>query len=169
MTQTVRHVLASNSAGETIAAGVALGSVLGPGDVVALTGELGSGKTVFTKGVAAGLGFELSNLVTSPTYKVLNQYQGRVTINHFDAYRLNGPGDFADIGGDDLLGGTSVSVIEWAERVAQVLPPWTVTVVIQVLSSSGRELEITFPESRKELAGVFAGLSPRDSESRSSK
>lgn len=160
--QAVTHVLTSSSAAQTVAIGTALGSVLEAGDVVALTGELGSGKTVLTKGIAAGLGFEQNDLVTSPTYKVLNQYRGRVIINHFDAYRLNGPGDFSDIGGEDLLDGEFVSVIEWAQRIAQALPVRTVRIAIKVLSSTGRELTITHPENRKELTDVIAGISVRD-------
>lgn len=157
------HVLKSRGVGDTIAIGRLLGGALNPGDVVGLTGELGSGKTVLAKGIAAGLGFGETDLVTSPTYKVLNQYNGRVIINHFDAYRLDGADDFAVAGGDDLVGGAFISVVEWAERVAAALPPRTIRIFIRVLSEYERELEFVLPESRKALAAVMAGASVRSS------
>ena len=155
MAGNARQVLTSNSPQETVKAGKRLGILLKAGDVVALTGELGAGKTVFTKGIAAGLGFEDSDSVTSPTYKILNRYEGRVIINHLDAYRLAGPGDFSDIGGDDLLGGDAVCIIEWAQRIKTVLPSHTVSVDIQVLSAAARKLELVIPEKRRDLAELF--------------
>jgi tRNA threonylcarbamoyladenosine biosynthesis protein TsaE len=157
MGKSVRYVLVTNSPEETLAAGKLLGGALSPGDVVALTGELGSGKTVLAKGITAGLGFDRSDLVTSPTYKMLNQYKGRVRINHFDAYRLRGPADFADVGGEDLLTGGSVSIIEWAERIAGALPPQTITILLRVVSKTKREIEFVLPESRKGLIATLTG------------
>jgi tRNA threonylcarbamoyladenosine biosynthesis protein TsaE len=155
MRKPVRHLLVTNSPEETISIARTLGDFLRPGDVVALIGELGSGKTVFTKGIAAGLGYDEIDLVTSPTYKILNQYKGRVNINHFDAYRLEGPGDFSDIGGCDLLNNNAVSIIEWAERIADALPLWKIDIYLRVQSGSTREIEFVFPENRKHLAAVL--------------
>lgn len=152
---TVTRTLISSNVSQTVAIGKRLGKALKPGDVVALTGELGSGKTVLTKGLAAGLGFEQQDEVRSPSYKLLNQYAGCVIINHFDAYRLKGAGDFADIGGEDLLGRHSVSIIEWARRIAQALPERTIWISIKVLSESRRRLEFSLPEQRAELVFVF--------------
>ena len=156
MEKPARHLLFSKSPEETIEIGKLLGRFLQPGDVVALTGGLGSGKTVFTKGIAAGLGYSESDLVTSPTYKILNQYEGRVKINHFDAYRLVGPGDFLETGGSDLLKADGVSVIEWAERVAEALPDNTIQVYFRARQGSTREIEFNLPENRKDLAAVLA-------------
>ena len=157
MEKRLRHLLVTNSPEETVEAGRLLGSSLRPGDIAALTGELGSGKTVFTKGIAAGLGYDKSDFVTSPTYKILNQYEGRVKINHFDAYRLNGPGDFFEIGGGDLLKNDSICVIEWAERVAGALPEYAIHVYLRIMQSSTREIEFSLPENRKELINTLAG------------
>lgn len=110
----------SNSPDTTKAIGEKLGRFLEAGDVVALYGDLGAGKTCFAQGVARGLGI-LSN-VTSPTFVLLREYEGRLPLYHFDAYRLNGAEDFTQLGGEEYLSGNGVSVIEWAERVAEALP-----------------------------------------------
>lgn len=149
----------THSPEETMSAGRVLGSFLQAGDVVALVGELGAGKTVMTKGIAAGLGVEDIDSVTSPTYKVLNQYKGRLLLNHFDAYRLEGPGDFADIGGEELLSSNAVSVIEWGERIGNVLPRLAITVKIYVLSEKTRRLEFLFDKDRTGLAGALEAIS----------
>ncbi len=144
---------------ETMSAGKVLGGFLQAGDTVALMGELGAGKTVMTKGIAAGLGVEDIDSVTSPTYKVLNQYKGRLLLNHFDAYRLEGPGDFVDIGGEDLLSGNAVSVIEWGERIGNVLPRLAITVKIIVFSEKARRLEFFFDKNRIGLAEALTAIS----------
>lgn len=159
MSEVVFYVETHNTE-ETEALGRILGSILRPGDVMALMGELGAGKTVLSKGIASGLGVENTDSVTSPTYKILNQYEGRLLMNHFDAYRLEGADDFADAGGEDLILKGAVSVIEWAERLGNVLPRHTIMVRIHVLSSSKRKLEFTFDDSRTELIkalGVVSG------------
>lgn len=156
MEKFARHLLITKSPEETIEIGKLLGRSLQAGDVVALTGELGSGKTVFAKGIAAGLGCNEIDLVTSPTYKILNQYEGCVKINHFDAYRLEGPVDFLEIGGGDLLKAGGVCVIEWAERIAEALPNNTIQVYFRIKQVSTREVELVLPEGRRDLAVVLA-------------
>jgi tRNA threonylcarbamoyladenosine biosynthesis protein TsaE len=89
-------------------------------EVVLLTGELGAGKTVFAKGLAAGLGFCESRLVCSPTYTLLNIYQGKHPIYHFDLYRLDKEADIRDLGWEDFLG-RGVVIVEWAEKLDQDL------------------------------------------------
>jgi tRNA threonylcarbamoyladenosine biosynthesis protein TsaE len=148
---TIAAKLQTNSPEETASAGEIIGESLLPGDVVALTGELGSGKTVLTKGIAVGLGFPSGDSVTSPTYKLLNQYKGRVMINHFDAYRLKGASDFMDAGGEELLGTDSVCIVEWAERIMEALPEDALKVFIRVLSNSKRQLELEIPELRRSV------------------
>ncbi len=85
-------------------------------EVVLLTGELGAGKTIFAKGLAAGLGFRETRLVCSPTYTLLNIYQGRFPIYHFDLYRVDGEADVRDLGWEDYLG-SGVVIVEWAEKL----------------------------------------------------
>ena len=102
---------------ETIALGERLGALLEPGDVLVLTGDLGAGKTQFTKGIAAAMG--VTDDVTSPTFNILMVYPGeRMDLNHFDLYRLDDPDQLEDTGLFDLLGADGVCVIEWGEQFA---------------------------------------------------
>jgi tRNA threonylcarbamoyladenosine biosynthesis protein TsaE len=110
----------TRSAAETEALGARLGAHLGPGDVVALSGELGAGKTVLTRGLAEGAG--AGGHVASPTFTLIREYRGRVTIYHADLYRLDAPAQLADIGLEEILDGDGVTVIEWAEKAAHLLP-----------------------------------------------
>ncbi|MEW6447135.1 MAG: tRNA (adenosine(37)-N6)-threonylcarbamoyltransferase complex ATPase subunit type 1 TsaE [Bacillota bacterium] len=110
----------SDSPEATRAIGEKLARFLEAGDVVALYGELGAGKTCFTQGVARGLG--VLSKVTSPTFVLLREYEGRLPLCHFDAYRLSGPEDLEEIGCKECFSGRAVSIIEWAERVADALP-----------------------------------------------
>lgn len=107
---------------ETVAVGRALGARAEPGDVLALAGGLGAGKTVFVKGLAQGLGVDPSAEVTSPTFVLITEYAGRLMLYHVDAYRLKGAADWAALGADEVLFGEGVCVIEWADRVADCLP-----------------------------------------------
>ncbi|HUW55915.1 MAG TPA: tRNA (adenosine(37)-N6)-threonylcarbamoyltransferase complex ATPase subunit type 1 TsaE [Planctomycetota bacterium] len=107
---------------ETVSLGRRLGAQLEAGDVVALSGPLGSGKTYLTKGIALGLGVTDSRAVRSPTFILVSEYHGRLTLYHVDAYRLTGPTDLTALGSDDFLFSDGVTVVEWAERVKQALP-----------------------------------------------
>jgi tRNA threonylcarbamoyladenosine biosynthesis protein TsaE len=100
--------------------GRSLGPHLAPGDVIALAGTLGAGKTVFAQGVAAGLGVEVG--VTSPTFTLINEYAGRIPLYHVDLYRLAGPVDAGAIGLEEYLGGDGVALVEWPERAPALLP-----------------------------------------------
>ena len=133
----------TNSPEETVALGRRVAREVGPGDVLALWGELGSGKTVFTKGLAAGLGLAEPREVTSPTYVLLVVYDGAVPLNHFDAYRLSSPEEFLGLDGGESLCGGAVSVVEWADRVAAVLPDRRVDIRFEVLGGTRRRVEIT--------------------------
>jgi tRNA threonylcarbamoyladenosine biosynthesis protein TsaE len=114
--------IVSQSAGDTQTRGQELGQLLDAGDIVCLYGELGSGKTVLSKGIARGLGVSHERAVRSPSFVLIHRYQGRVAIYHADLYRLEGPTDLADIGLRDLLGGDGVAVIEWADKLEASLP-----------------------------------------------
>ena len=94
---------------------------LQPGDVVCLTGDLGAGKTVFTRGVARGLGY--ADAVTSPTFALMHVYEGgRLPVYHFDLYRLNNADDLESVGCEEYIQGTGVCIFEWAERAPEAMP-----------------------------------------------
>ena len=127
----------SRSAEETRAIGKTLGESLKEGDVVALTGELGAGKTVFAKGIAEGLG--VTEEVVSPTFTLQRTYEGVRTLNHFDLYRIEDEEELTHIGFYDTLG-EGVAVIEWAER-AEWLPPY-IHVTLSGTGADPRVIEI---------------------------
>ena len=110
----------TNSPAQTEAVGEALGQVLLPGTVLAYRGDLGAGKTAFTRGLARGLG--AAEPVTSPTYTIVNEYlSGRIPLFHFDMYRLKNSDDLFDIGWDDYLERGGVCAVEWSENVAEAM------------------------------------------------
>lgn len=110
----------TNSPEETEALGAALGRVLEPGTVIAYSGDLGAGKTAFTRGIARGLG--ILEPVTSPTYTIVNEYDtGRLPLFHFDMYRLTSSEDLWDIGWEDYLERKGICAVEWSENVADAL------------------------------------------------
>jgi len=111
----------SNSPLETIELGRKIGCRLKGGEVIALCGPLGSGKTHLIKGIAAGLGASDSRRVNSPTFVIVNQYTGRLDIYHIDAYRLNSISEFEMIGFDDFCCPQSVVLIEWADKIESAL------------------------------------------------
>ena len=117
----------TNSEEETERLGARLAVKLEPGAVIAFTGDLGAGKTAFTRGLARGLG--IPDRVTSPTFTIVNEYEGgRLPLFHFDMYRLGGEEDLFDIGWEDYLDRGGVCAVEWSERVEEALPEDAVTV-----------------------------------------
>ena len=104
----------------TIRIGEAIGSILNTGDVVALSGELGAGKTTLTKGIAKAL--DVQEEITSPTFCIVSEYEGRFPLRHIDLYRLSGVEDFEGIGGEELFWQEGVCVLEWSERIKAALP-----------------------------------------------
>lgn len=108
------------SPAETREVGEKIAQLLKPGDVICLNGDLGAGKTALTQGVARGLG--VKEPVTSPTFTLINEYQGRLPLYHFDVYRLGGPEEMADLGYEEYFYGQGVCLIEWAQLVEDVLP-----------------------------------------------
>jgi tRNA threonylcarbamoyladenosine biosynthesis protein TsaE len=111
----------SNSPGETVELGRKIGSQLKGGEVVAVCGALGSGKTHLIKGIAAGAGAAEAEKVTSPTFVIINEYKGRLDVYHIDAYRLNSVSEFEMIGFDDYCQRQSVVLIEWADKIESAL------------------------------------------------
>ncbi len=121
----------THSPEQTMEQGRRLGDLLAPGDVVCLHGDLGAGKTHFTKGLAAHFGVKPEH-VSSPTYALVQEYRGSdVTIFHIDAYRLNSVDEAYGIGLDDILNSDGICVVEWPERVSELLPEqlWKVEIV----------------------------------------
>ena len=118
----------SHSAEETEHFGEMLAGKLRPGDVLAYTGSLGMGKTAFTRGLARGLGCR--GRVTSPTFTIVNEYEGKTPLFHFDMYRLGSSEELFDIGWDDYLARGGVCAVEWSERVSDALPGDTIFVDI---------------------------------------
>ena len=109
----------TNSEFQTEALGARLGSLLKPGSVIAYYGDLGAGKTAFTRGLARGLG--ITDRITSPTYTIVNEYSGTLPLFHFDMYRLSSSDDLFDIGWEDYLERGGIIAVEWSERVSDVL------------------------------------------------
>lgn len=105
---------------ETCTLGRKLGELLKAGDIVCLVGDLGTGKTAFTKGIAEALG--VSGYITSPTFTFVNEYQGRIPMFHFDVYRIGEPEDLFEIGFEEYLEQDAVVVIEWADMIKDILP-----------------------------------------------
>lgn len=123
-------VYKSKSTEETRAIGKKIGETLTPGSVLALSGDLGTGKTAFTQGIAEGL--QIDEWVNSPTFTVIQQYEGgRLPLYHLDVYRIEDPSELEEIGVDEALFGEGVCVIEWAEMVEEILPENTVHITIE--------------------------------------
>lgn len=132
--------ITTHSADETQALGQKLASRLAPGDVIAYFGDLGAGKTAFTRGLAQGLG--ITDPVTSPTYTIVNEYLGgRLPLFHFDMYRLSSADDLFDIGWEDYLQRGGVCAVEWSENVQEALED-ALTVRIEKRSDETREITI---------------------------
>lgn len=124
---------------ETEALGERLAGRLEPGAVVAFTGDLGAGKTAFTRGLARGLG--IAERVTSPTFTVVNEYEGgRLPLFHFDMYRLGSSGELFDIGWEDYLARGGVCAVEWSENVSDALEEDTIFVKIRRGASEGQRI-----------------------------
>ena len=143
MTGRVREVSVSTSPEDTQALGERLGRDLAPGAVVACVGELGAGKTCFLQGLARGLG--VTGAVTSPTFVLINQYRGRLPVYHLDAYRTDSLAEVVDLGLEEMLHGDGVTVIEWADKVAGLLPADAITVTIAGLGDEPRQIAIERP------------------------
>jgi len=119
----------SHNESETEKIGELLAASLRKGDVVAFFGGLGAGKTAFTRGLARGLGCQ--GRVTSPTFTIVNEYDGKIPLFHFDMYRLADEEELFDIGWEDYLARDGVCAVEWSERIPEALPGETVRVTIQ--------------------------------------
>ena len=145
---TVLVEIESENAEQTFALGFSVGQRAGDGDVFALSGELGSGKTCFTGGLARGLGVGEDYAITSPTFTLINEYPGRCRLYHCDVYRLNASGELEDLGFDEYLSGKGVMAIEWAEKIPEALPPDAISVWFIYVDENRRKIRINGPRER---------------------
>ena len=140
----------TNSPAQTEAVGAALAACLKPGTVIAYRGDLGAGKTAFTRGLARGLG--VTERVTSPTYTIVNEYLGgRMPLFHFDMYRLSSEDELFDIGWEDYLERGGICAVEWSENVREALED-PVIVRIEKLGEDARRITIEGGESFADLS-----------------
>jgi len=141
----VQHILniVSHSETETIGLAEKLGKLFRPGDMLILVGELGSGKTVFVRGLATGLGLD-PDRVNSPSYTVVNEYPGDKPLYHFDLYRIADPSELYEIGWDDYRDRPGVTVVEWGEKAAGMLPPTYYRVTFEIQDEDCRGIEIEY-------------------------
>ncbi len=140
----------SHSPEQTEQIGAALARVLQPGTVIAYEGDLGAGKTAFTRGLARGLGS--SEMVTSPTYTIVNEYiGGRIPLFHFDMYRLRSSDDLWDIGWEDYLERGGICAVEWSENVEDALED-PVIITIEKLGEDSRRITIEGGEALADLS-----------------
>jgi len=131
----------SHSEQQTADLGARLATSFSPGDVIVLTGPLGSGKTVFVRGLARGRGID-EQLVNSPTFVFVNEYPSEQPVFHFDLYRVSEPKELKEIGWDDYLARDGLVVVEWGERAAEFLPSRYYRVRFELLSESERSISI---------------------------
>ena len=129
---------------ETIQLGRRISKLLVPGDVIALIGELGTGKTCLTKGIAKGLGVPPDQFVRSASFVIVNRYDGKYPIWHIDAYRLGGPLDFVALGYEELIDSGCIAVIEWAERAGDLLPARAICIDLEHIAPTERRIHIDF-------------------------
>jgi tRNA threonylcarbamoyladenosine biosynthesis protein TsaE len=146
----------------TAALGAALGERLRAGDVLGLVGPLGAGKTSFVRGLARGLGVSGRDPVVSPTFTLVQEYQGRLVLRHMDAYRLSDAQAFEDVARDALAEGDGVVAVEWADRVREALPEETLWLELRPRSRNVREvLWSTTSQALAEIMIATAGGSDR--------
>ncbi len=143
MSEHVELVLTSTGPEQTEAIGCAVGESLVAGSVLALIGTLGAGKTIFSRGVAAGNRIPADCTASSPTFALINEYPGTLTLFHLDAYRLSGAMELDALGFDEMCESGGSVMIEWADRVEECIPEDHVRIEFEVLAEDSRTLRIT--------------------------
>lgn len=134
---------------DTYKIGELIGSLVNSGDIICLIGDLGTGKTHLTKGIAKGLGIE--DHITSPTFTIVNEYKGRLKLYHFDVYRVNDPDEIEAIGFDEYIFSDGVSIIEWANYIEELIPPNNLTITIEKhleISDNYRKIKMEYTDKR---------------------
>ncbi|CAG7839331.1 ATP-binding protein [Clostridium novyi B str. ATCC 27606] len=138
-----------DSVDKTVDIGLQIGKLVNRGDIICLIGDLGTGKTHITKGIAKGL--EIHDHITSPTFNIVNEYKGRLKLYHFDVYRVNDPDEIEAIGFDEYIFGDGVSIVEWANYIEELIPKEYLKVEIKKLPELGdtfRKINITYNGNR---------------------
>jgi tRNA threonylcarbamoyladenosine biosynthesis protein TsaE len=141
----------SRSPEETIEFGKKIGALLKEGDVIAFKGSMGAGKTTFTHGLAMGMG--LGDEVYSPTFTLVNEYRGKMTLCHFDMYRIESAGDLETTGFYDYLSDGCVMAIEWSEKIIPFLPKNTIFITIEQIDENTRKITVEGDE-RFDFIGI---------------
>jgi tRNA threonylcarbamoyladenosine biosynthesis protein TsaE len=135
--------ITTGSSRETEQLGVCIGSLLHPGCFVALQGDLGGGKTCLTRGVVASVAPQSAHLVASPTYAIMNCYPGNTPVYHFDFYRLSGDNDIVELGFEEHFYGDGVCIVEWSERLTELLPLDILTILFEYSGENQRNITLT--------------------------
>ena len=133
-------MIATKNYKETILLGERIGKHLKPDDIVALSGCLGAGKTTLIQGIAKGLGVQ--NWVTSPTFTLINEFEGKLNLYHIDLYRIDNIDDAEDLAIEEYFTKGGVTVIEWAEKIAPILPEKAIRIGIKIVSENERSFDI---------------------------
>jgi tRNA threonylcarbamoyladenosine biosynthesis protein TsaE len=147
MTNKKQFTLKTHNETETRRLGEIIGNSLVAGDVVALIGDLGAGKTCLTKGLARALGVTDQYEITSPTFTIINEYPAKFTLWHVDAYRLENSRDILDAGFEDFFDSDAVVVIEWAEKIMDILPEAALIINITYIDETTRQIEMRGKEN----------------------
>jgi len=140
----------THSPEETRGLGITIGRMSQLGDVIALDGDLGAGKTCLIQGLAEGLEVSKESYVRSPTFSILNVHEGRIPLYHFDLYRLSDLDELEEIGYREYIYGEGVSALEWASNVEEAIPAECLRIVIKRTGEEEREIEITATGKRYE-------------------
>jgi tRNA threonylcarbamoyladenosine biosynthesis protein TsaE len=138
-----------NSVEKTEKIGNQIGKLVNKGDIICLMGNLGTGKTHLTKGIAKGL--DIQDHITSPTFNIVNEYEGRIKLFHFDVYRVNDPDEIAAIGFDEYIFGDGVSIIEWANYIEELIPEESLKITIEKipeLNENARKIKMEYTDNR---------------------
>lgn len=143
-------ILYSQSPSQTIRIGKQIGRLLNRGDVVALTGELGAGKTQLIKGLAQGAGVRRSAYVSSPSFTLINEYKGRIPFYHIDLYRLGGEREAGELGLEEFFHGEGITAIEWSDRIPSLLPSEFLHVQIHYTGEQTRSIKLVAKGKRYE-------------------
>ena len=138
----MKETFQTHSPEETRTIGQQIGETLKAGDVIALIGDLGAGKTCLTQGLARGIGIASQQVVNSPSYTLINEYAGELPIFHIDLYRLQHHGELIDLGLEEYLEGNGICIIEWADRMSNLLPVSYIQITMTWVDESTRRIEL---------------------------
>ena len=153
-----KAVLHTKSTSETIRIGKSIGSLLMPGDVVALVGELGTGKTQFIKGLAVGVGVGKPTYISSPSFTLINEYAGKVPFYHIDLFRLKSEKEAEELGLEEYFQGGGITAIEWADKIPSFLPQEMLWIHIRYTGKHTRSIEMVGKGKRYEQLIIECGF-----------